>query len=586
MLRKFKSFIIGSLITVIFFELLIRVSYLAFEFYQDSVNHLNISTIQNRKIIKIVTVGESATAVSANDKNTYLVVDTAYPVYLEKYLNQKNLPYQFVVENKATLGGESGNVVKSLMRYVQSNKPDIVIVMMGLNDTENEFNRKLGKFEKHVLKLFNYSRIFQFASLINNELKSHRDDKEIKGRISSFKELSKNFIENNRRPVFLDLGNSSFNFDETKIDRENMGRAYGEEFLALYYIRIGEIQKAEEILKKLISQTGYGVSLLASEYQDSNRFSLSEELLTKNLQNHQNNFYAYAWLINFHLLNHNLNKAEAVLAIALKNHLDKQLPLLIAKAKIGREKSKFKNAITTLENQCGLKNQQNFTSVNKESIHRAVSVYALQEDYQECLYLLSELYFLDHQYKLAEDNLKFFINNSSFVSSAMTLLKKVYEAQGKVAETKAFMKNYASKNLRVGEQFALINYLKSLHELNEMNDAISFLSNHFEDTKANFKRVDLISKQVGAELMIMQFPTFSLESMKVISGNLSDAMYVDNEFIFNNAPREKYFFEPKFPYNFNHFTILGAQVLAKHLADEIESALVSGKFSKNQLKNR
>jgi hypothetical protein len=74
--------------------------------------------------------------------------------------------------------------------------------------------------------------------------------------------------------------------------------------------------------------------------------------------------------------------------------------------------------------------------------------------------------------------------------------------------------------------------------------------------------------------------------MKVISGNLSDAMYVDNEFIFNNAPREKYFFEPKFPYNFNHFTILGAQVLAKHLADEIESALVSGKFSKNQLKNR
>jgi lysophospholipase L1-like esterase/lipopolysaccharide biosynthesis regulator YciM len=581
MLRKFKSFIIGSLITVIIFELLIRVSYLAFEFYQDSVNKSNISKIQNRKIIKIVTIGESATAVSANDKNTYLVVDTAYPVYLEKYLNQKNLPYQFVVENKATLGGESGNVVKALKRYLQKNNPDLIITMMGLNDTENETNEKPGKIKKIILKGLSYSRTFQFISLIGNEVKSRKLDKEVTGRVLSYEDLSKNFIENNRRPVFLDLGHTVASLKK-KINAEDLSKALSEEFLAQYFIRIGEIKIAEEILKSLIAKTGYGVSLLASVYQDTNRFLLAEELLTDNLANHPENYYAYSWLIQFHLLNHNLKAAEAILTKAHKHHFDNQLSILIAKAKIEKEKLKYSSAISALENQCGLNHQINFNVINKNRLENSIQVFSFQEDYQGCLYLLSELYFLNHQYELAENNLKFFINNSSFVYSSVNLLQKVYEAQGKNAEAKALIKNNARKNIRVGEQFALINYLKNQREINEMQNVMASLAEHFQDTKDNFKQLHLISKRIGAELVIMQFPTFSLEPMKVISGNLPAVMYVDNEQIFNDAPREKYFFEPKFPYNFNHFTISGAQVLAKHLADEIERALIAGKFSKFQ----
>lgn len=584
MFRKFQSLILGCLISVIILEILIRVSYFAFEIYQDSANKNHESKNSQQKIIKIVTIGESATAVSANEKNTYLVIDTAYPIYLEKYLNQKNLPYQFAVENKATLGGESGNVVKSLKRYVYSNKPDIVITMMGLNDTENASIEKNVKIKKIIFDVLHYSRTFQFISLITNEIKSRKFDNEIMGNISSFKELSKNFIENNRRPVFLDLSRLSIHKGTDGVGQEKLGKALSEEFLALYFIRLGEIQKAEKILKNLINETGYGLTLLASEYQDSNKFSLAEELFVKYLKDNPNNYYAYNWLIQLHLLNHNLKSAENVLREAKKHSLENQLPILIAKAKIDKEKMKYSDGIESIKNQCGLNRQQSFTKINKKNLFESAKLYAIQEDYQECLFLLSELYFLNKEYSSAEGNLKFFINNSSFLYSSVNLLQKVYEAQGKTQEAKALIKNYARENLRVGEQFALINYLKNQHEFDEMKNATIYLNDHFEDTKDNFKQLNFISKRVGAELMIMQFPTFALGTMKVISGNLSGVHYVDNESIFNNSSKEKYFFEPKFPYNFNHFTKFGAEVLAQHVADEIEKALVTGKFQNFQPK--
>jgi hypothetical protein len=585
MLRKFQSFILGCLVSIVILEILIRVSYFAFEKFQETANNKNhLAKNPQQKLIKIVTIGESATAVATNEKNTYLVIDTAYPIFLEKYLNQKNLPYQFIVENKANLGGESGNVVQSLKRYVYKNKPDIIIVMMGLNDTEKISTERLGKIKNYILDGLSNLKTIQLYSLIKNELKSRQLGKEVLGNITQYKNLSNDFIENNRRPVFLDLGQISRSQGLSKFKQDNLSRALSEEFLALYFIRIGEVKKAEEILKNLINETGYGLTILASEFQDSNKFSQAQALYEKYLKENPRNSYGYSWLVQLHLINHNLKSAEALMKEANKLSLENQLPLFIAKAKIEKEKLKFSSGIEALKNQCGLNNQQRFTEINKKNLLDSAKLYSFQEDYQECMYLLSELYYLNHQYDLAEGNLKFFINNSSFLYSSVSLLQKVYEAQNKTQEAKTLIKNYARENLRVGEQFALINYLKNRHEQIEMKNATEYLKDHFEDTKDNFKQLKLISMRVGAELLIMQFPTFALEPMQVISGNLSGVHYVDNELIFNNGSREKYFFEPKFPYNFNHFTKFGAEVLAQHVADEIEKAIKNGNFPNFQPK--
>jgi hypothetical protein len=585
MLRKFQSFILGSLVSIAILEILIRVSYFTFEKIQETTNNKNhVSKNSQQKLIKIVTIGESATAVAANEKNTYLVIDTAYPIFLEKYLNRKNLPYQFVVENKAILGGESGNVVKALKRYVYKNKPDIVIVMMGLNDTEKKSSERLGEIKKSILDGLGNFKTIQLYSLIKNELKSRQVDNEELGNITLYKNLSSTFKENNRRPVFLDLGQISNGQSESKFKQEKLGKALSEEFLALYFIRIGEVKKAEQILKNLITETGYGLTILANAYQDSNNFTLAQELYEVYIKENPQNSYGYSWLIQFHLLNHNIKSAEAVFKEANKFSLSSQLPLLISKAKIEKEKLKYSSGIDLLKNQCGLNHQKSFTQISKKNLLESVTLYSFQEDYQECLYLLSELYFLNHQYQLAEENLKFFINNSTFVYSTVMLLQRVYEAQNKSQEVKDLIKNYARENLRVGEQFALINYLKNQHDQIEMKNATAYLSEHFEDTKDNFKQLKLISKRVGAELLIMQFPTFALYPMQVISGNLTGVHYMDNELIFNNGAREKYFFEPKFPYNFNHFTKFGAEVLAQHVADEIEKAIKNGNFPNFQPK--
>jgi hypothetical protein len=66
----------------------------------------------------------------------------------------------------------------------------------------------------------------------------------------------------------------------------------------------------------------------------------------------------------------------------------------------------------------------------------------------------------------------------------------------------------------------------------------------------------------------MQYPSFSLELLHKYAPEADGVVFIDNEHIFDADP-DRYFFEPRFPNSFSHYTVEGAALLAEHVADTV-----------------
>jgi hypothetical protein len=67
---------------------------------------------------------------------------------------------------------------------------------------------------------------------------------------------------------------------------------------------------------------------------------------------------------------------------------------------------------------------------------------------------------------------------------------------------------------------------------------------------------------------VMQYPSFSLDLLHKYAPEADGVMFIDNEHIFDADP-DHYFFEPRFPNSFSHYTVDGAVVLAENVADTV-----------------
>ncbi len=578
MKRKLTSVFIGIVLLVIFLELSIRVSSMVFSINQQRRNQTHTQNLKNKKVISIITIGESTTAVAANEYNTLLIQETAYPVFLEQYLNQKNLPVHFEVSNQGIMGGESGIVISELKSYLINHKPDIIVAMMGMKDKiDNKLkNQQTSVFTLVFNRIVESSRLYQFLSLFWAQYNIKQSAPIESKQVTKYADLTHDFLNNNQRLVYRDAAYSFTSNDD--ISNYRVWNITSEEFVALYYIRTGQFKKAEALLKKINNDTGFGVFLLTSLYLDINELQKAEVLLKAYLVQSPLNANTYKELIMLYLSRHKLKEAESILALAKNKDLQDDIAIAVAHSQIEREKSHFDKGINLLENQCGVKNKIEFRNHKSDRIKKFLRNFANQDIYKECTFLLSEFYYLTRNLHMAERNLNYFINMAPYSFSGVNLLRKVYEEQGKKGKAQKTYEKMSNRNQRVGEFFALADFYKSHQNLPEMNDVFERLKEKFPQTSENFQAVYRLSQESGSKLVIMQYPTFSLAPLKHLSGNLSKVLYVDNETIFDNAPREKFFFEPRYPYNFNHYTVLGSQALARHLADEIEKGMQEGKL--------
>ncbi len=94
-------------------------------FYITIRDHDNKLRLNKLNSYRILCIGEST---------TYLEDDNNYPLYLSEILNSSGLKKTFTVINQGLPGVSTDFIVSHIDSWIDQYKPDLVIVMMGIND--------------------------------------------------------------------------------------------------------------------------------------------------------------------------------------------------------------------------------------------------------------------------------------------------------------------------------------------------------------------------------------------------------------------------------------------------------------------
>ena len=220
-------------------------AYRGFAAYQQRGNVVDPGTGLNE--VRVLCVGESTTAVAGDEAGKMLVPRTSYPAQLEEVLNSRQSHLHFRVLNNGIMGGTSGSALELLRLTVPTARPQVIVAMMGIKDTPNEWVPVSSMLPTWANSL----RTVQLASWLieGARLRKNANVTEIK----SFADLPPS-----AQAKVVSLGNHlremRISDDEVAIDRAQA---------AIYLMRIGRLRQAEDIMRSVVRERGVGYSLLA-----------------------------------------------------------------------------------------------------------------------------------------------------------------------------------------------------------------------------------------------------------------------------------------------------------------------------------
>lgn len=111
------------------------------------------ATVAASASFRILCLGESTTAAAL------LGEDRSWPGLLERLLNSRYATRRITVINRGKVGTNSGFVLAQLPRYLEEDKPDLVISMLGIND-----DQWFGIIEKnHFQNFINQLRVYKLV---------------------------------------------------------------------------------------------------------------------------------------------------------------------------------------------------------------------------------------------------------------------------------------------------------------------------------------------------------------------------------------------------------------------------------------
>lgn len=170
--QKILLIIFGLLIALVLGEAIFRLgSFLAVLKIGD-FNH------EEKDAYKILCLGDSTTyGLGASDIDKF-----SYPMQLQKILETTSPAKKYVVINKGSPGLNSSQLLNRLSKLLAENRPDLVIIMIGINDSWNLEESSILKFYKqgpldNVLLYFEILldriRLYQFFKLLflSNEVR-------------------------------------------------------------------------------------------------------------------------------------------------------------------------------------------------------------------------------------------------------------------------------------------------------------------------------------------------------------------------------------------------------------------------------
>jgi len=314
--------------------------------------HRNQVAIQKKGDYRILCLGESTTAGGQE----------SYPNQLQEVLNNGKRPVTFAVINKGVPAINTFGILSQLEDNIEKYKPDMVIVMMGINDSgrhmpqEDEPQKNETSF-LNSLKVYRMSRFLWLRIL--NKLKEEK----------LFVAQDKAYAQMQNVPV-ADLSDAKACLDA--------GRKCSER---------GDYSCAEELFNKALKadpDNDGAYLLLGWCYKEQGRYPESEAAFKKALEFNSSNDSAYSGLGWLYLDKHELEKAEGLLKESMRINQKNYLAYALL-GRVYRDQGKLIEAEEVLSKVIAL------DPGNTQAFFELLGIYVIQNRYSDAQALFSKI---------------------------------------------------------------------------------------------------------------------------------------------------------------------------------------------------
>jgi len=516
--------------------------------------HRNLESIKQKATYRILCMGESTT-------------QGQYPSYLEEILNQRSIGIKFSVIDKGIIGTNTKAIVSQLEANLDKYQPDIVVTMMGINDSGLHMPHEAASSSRITLFIESL-RVYKLARLLWLHI------------ITKVKELGFKAI-----PTAQNKLNQQEAFKKTTKLIPKIGRAIQNN------INQGKFSEAEQLYKKALElnpKSDIACAGLGKLYRDQGKFSEAEQLYKKALELNPKSDIAYAGLGKLYRDQGKFSEAE----LSYKKAIELNPKSDIAYAGLGKL---YKDHGKLFEAEQSFKKTLELNPKNDTACLGLGRLYINQGKLSEAEELLKKAFELNPK------------NNMAYLG-----LGRLYGDQGKFPEAELVYKKALELNIKNDKAYAGLGRLyvdqgrfseaelayKKALELNPEIDraygglAIVYgemgnyrldkeywgkadqLRNEYynPDTINDYHRLKQILDKRKKIYICVQYPIRSIEPLKEIFKMQKGVIFVDNKEIFKRAIRRegyKEYFKDAFGGDFGHCTPKGNRLLAENIAKVI-----------------
>ena len=546
--RRAVAFSLGLLLLLVGVELALGAGARAFVAMQFTQNQEDLAEGQ----VRILCIGESTTGVAGNPAGTMLDPAHAYPAKLEAVLNGRNDGRSYRVLNLGVMGGTTETILELLPRAIEEGDPHIIIAMMGIKDGDTRGSSRGWVFwlPAWVRKL----NMVKLADWLLEDLRLRRGAVRIDiERASEIPSSMQGFEARPRRfAMEFDLFLNDTPETRAGLDAVEVG---------IYYWYIGQLEKAETVLRKSIDEVGYGYNVLARVLATSGRIDEVVTLLNEAMEaDPKEALYA---VVLAEILNESGYPKRALQVV------NQRLPTLgdgdleaysasrlnLAKADAERLMGQPNLALNTLKE---LK-----AARRTEAMKPAVDGIKLLE---EVAY--GRVYMELKDWSSAEKKLTSAIGKEPKRHSSVYALSQVYRAQGRYAEEEALRRELLVDEGRMAEYFELAKLFRLTGHTDQVPSLLAAAVERIPSLKDSHEALYEMAARKGIHLIVMQYPSFSLDLLQQYAPSAPGVTFIDNERVFDRDP-VAYWYQPSFPNSFSHYTYEGSKVLASHVSETV-----------------
>jgi tetratricopeptide (TPR) repeat protein len=540
--RRVLSLLIGTVLTLALIEGSLSVAYNAFAAWQARSNTVALGDEAGE--VRVLCVGESTTAVAGDEAGKMLVPRTSYPTQLETILNTRQSAIKFKVLNNGMMGGTSGSTLELLRLTLPTTRPHMIIAMMGIKDTPNEWVPVSASLPTWMNSLRTVQLLSWLIEGLRLRQNAHVTD------IQSFDDLPASAQEK-----VIQLGNYLRELriadDVVAVDRSRA---------AIYLMRIGRLRQAEGIMREVTAERKVGYSLLAEILYAAGDAAGAETVLRDAMVAHPEEGMYSVVLADLLVRQESLDAADTVLAEALARvdamaepDMTRQY-LQLQTAEVLLARGQFDEALAVVDR---------VEPTARPRYHEVIPLARLLVAAARGRAFIGK-----RDWVAAEESLLSALELSPGRHSNMWLLSQVYRETGQSEKEEEIRWKLLASQGRVAEYFELAKLFRLSGQPERVPEVLAMAVEHTPSLRQNYSALYALAETSGARLVVMQYPSFDLESLHLYAPKAEGVEFIDNLHVFDADP-EGYFFEPTFPNSFSHYTEDGARVLAEHVADTV-----------------